>query len=90
MKEQRIEAIEGNAWISGVIDRLMLDGDTARIVDFKTDRVNTPDELRERHAAQLHAYALIVSKITGIPPEHITCTIVSTHLKTTGELLPES
>lgn len=81
MKEQRIEAIDGNEWISGVIDRLMLDGDAARIVDFKTDRVNTPDELRERHAAQLHAYARIVSKITGIPPEHITCIIVSTHLK---------
>lgn len=81
MKEQRIEAIEENTWISGVIDRLILDGNAARIVDFKTDRVRTADELRKRHAAQLNAYARIVSKITGIPRERIECIIVSTHLK---------
>ena len=36
MKEQRIEAIDGNVWISGVIDRLVIDGNSACIVDFKT------------------------------------------------------
>lgn len=81
MKEQRIEAIEGNFWISGVIDRLTLDGDTACIVDFKTDRVDTMEQLRERHRAQMEAYARIVSRITGIPGERIDCILLSTHLK---------
>ena len=83
MKEQRIEAIDGNNWISGIIDRLILDGGGARIVDFKTDHADTPEQLRERHANQLNAYARIVSRITGIPLERITRTIVSTCLKET-------
>ncbi len=83
MKEQRIEAIDGNNWISGIIDRLILDGGGARIVDFKTDHADTPGQLRERHANQLNAYARIVSRITGIPLERITRTIVSTCLKET-------
>lgn len=82
MKEQRIEAIDGNIWISGVIDRLVIDGDSACIVDFKTDHADTAEQLRERHGVQLQAYARIVSKITGIPTSHIRRVIVSTHLKT--------
>ncbi len=83
MKEQRIEAIDGNKWISGVIDRLILDAGRARIVDFKTDHAESPEQFRQRHADQLNAYARIVSRITGIPPENITRVIVSTHLKKT-------
>ena len=83
MKEQRIEAIDGNSWISGVIDRLLLHDGSACIVDFKTDHADTPGQLRERHANQLNAYARIVSRITGIPLERITRTIVSTCLKET-------
>lgn len=83
MKEQRIEAIDGNSWISGVIDRLLLHDGSACIVDFKTDHANSPEQLRERHSNQLNAYARIVSRITGIPPERIACIIVSTHLKET-------
>ena len=83
MKEQRIEAIDGNNWISGIIDRLILDDGAAVIVDFKTDHADTPEQLRERHANQLNAYARIVSRITGIPLERITRTIVSTCLKET-------
>lgn len=86
MKEQRIEAIDGNSWISGVIDRLILHEGSARIVDFKTDHADYPEQLRERHSSQLNAYARIVSRITGIPPERITCTIVSTYLKETVQV----
>lgn len=84
MKEQRIEAIDGNNWISGIIDRLILDDGTAVIVDFKTDHAESPEQLRERHSNQLNAYARIVSRITGIPLERITRIIVSTCLKETG------
>ena len=78
-----IEAIDGNSWISGVIDRLLLHDGSACIVDFKTDHADSPEQLRERHSNQLNAYARIVSRITGIPPERIACIIVSTHLKET-------
>ncbi len=81
MKEQRIEAIDGDKWISGIIDRLHLNGDHATIIDFKTDRTDSPDELRHRHADQLKAYAAIVARITGIAPDKITCILVSTHMK---------
>lgn len=83
MKEQRIEAIDGNVWISGMVDRLVIDGKTAHIIDFKTDQVDTEEKLRQRHSAQLQTYACIVSKITGIPDGQIRRTIVSTCLKTT-------
>ena len=83
MKEQRIEAIDGNNWISGIIDRLILDDGAAVIVDFKTDHAESPEQLRERHSNQLNAYARIVSRITGIPLERITRIIVSTCLKET-------
>lgn len=86
MKEQHIEAIDGNSWISGVIDRLILHEGSARLVDFKTDHAVSPEQLRERHSSQLNAYARIVSRITGIPPERITCTIVSTYLKETVQV----
>ena len=86
MKEQRIEAIDGNSWISGVIDRLILHEGRARIVDFKTDHADSPEQLKERHSSQLNAYARIVSRITGIPLERITCTIVSTYLKETVQV----
>lgn len=81
MKEQRIEAIEGNNWISGVIDRLIIHHDSATIIDFKTDRVSSAEQLKDRHAEQLTAYARIVSRITGIPQEKISCIIISTYLK---------
>ncbi len=86
MKEQRIEAIEGDKWISGIIDRLQLNGDHATIIDFKTDRTDSPDELRARHADQLNAYAAIVARITGIKPQNIACVLVSTHMKRVVEL----
>ncbi len=86
MKEQRIEAIDGDKWISGIIDRLHLMGDHALIIDYKTDRTDSPDELRARHSKQLQAYARIVSRITGIPTENIACVLVSTYMKRIVEL----
>lgn len=86
MKEQRIEAIEGQAWISGVIDRLIITGNTAHLVDFKTDRVATEEELKTRHQEQLNIYARIIANIIGIPLEHIRQSIVSTHLQSVIEL----
>ncbi len=85
LKEQKIEAWSGDEhsaeWISGTIDRLVLRHNSAHIIDFKTDRIDCPESLVDRHSAQLASYRDVVSRATGIPLEAILCTLVSTHLK---------
>ncbi len=80
MREQNIEFVDECKWISGTIDRLVIDGNKATIIDFKTDRC-TIEEMKNRHTAQLHTYAEIVSQITGIPLDSIECKLVSTKHK---------
>lgn len=80
MREQNIEAVDTDKWISGTIDRLVIDDNKATIIDFKTDRCSV-EEMKNRHTAQLHAYAEIVSQITGIPLDNIECKLVSTKHK---------
>lgn len=80
MREQNIESVDAEKWISGTIDRLVIDGNRATIIDFKTDRCSI-EEMKNRHTAQLHAYAEIVNQITGIPLDNIECKLVSTKHK---------
>lgn len=87
MKEQRIEAIDGNSWISGVIDRLLLHDRKRLHRGLQDGPCGLSGAIAERHSNQLNAYARIVSRITGIPPERIACIIVSTHLKETIRIL---
>lgn len=52
--------------IQGVIDCFFENPDgTYTVVDFKTDRVNSPDILVQRHSTQLKFYAYAVSDMTG-------------------------
>ncbi len=84
-REQRIEAVIDGKWMSGVIDRLHVhsDGRTTvnlvEIIDFKTDRVETEAELKERYSAQLNAYRQAIEKIH--PAAEIRCLMVSTALR---------
>jgi hypothetical protein len=61
-REQPVDALVDGALISGVIDRLHLHRNSGgaveriEIIDFKTDAVETPDELAARHAGQMTAY----------------------------------
>jgi len=65
---------------NGSIDRLVLsvkDGApiAAEVIDFKTDRVTTPEEVEARskhHVAQMNAYRRAVSAMYGLEPEAVT------------------
>lgn len=80
-REQRIEAVINDKWMSGVIDRLHVHADEAlvEIIDFKTDRVVNAAELKERYASQMESYRAAVSRI--YPKAEIRSVMVSTILK---------
>ncbi len=81
-REQRIEAVLDGKWLSGVIDRLHVhrdsDGSATRveIIDFKTDRVDSAEELMARYAGQMEAYRCAMQAIH--PSAEVKCLLVST------------
>ncbi|MGJ8632991.1 MAG: UvrD-helicase domain-containing protein [Luteolibacter sp.] len=77
-REQRIEAVIDEKWISGVIDRLHVSEDLVEIIDFKTDKVASTEELTETYQSQMQAYAKTIGKI--YPDQTVRCTLVSTAL----------
>ncbi|MFD2255559.1 UvrD-helicase domain-containing protein [Luteolibacter algae] len=85
-REQGVEAVIDDKWISGVIDRLHVhyDGNhtvtSVEIIDYKTDRVNDAAELRMRYSGQMEAYRKIVASI--YPEARVSCILVSTALLT--------
>ena len=86
--EQSIDAIEGEKWISGTIDSLVLtrSGDkavAAHIIDFKTDirRGDTAAAqdalLCDTHRAQMKAYHALICKAYNLPPHAVSVTLIS-------------
>jgi ATP-dependent exoDNAse (exonuclease V) beta subunit len=74
-------------WVSGIIDRVVLERDkkgawtSAVILDFKTDDVSDPATLQERargYAPQLALYAQAVSRLTHLPPDSIRTALIFT------------
>ncbi len=65
--------------IQGVLDCLFVKGDTAVIVDYKTDRVKTETELVDRYKTQLDMYTLAIKQNRGLSTE--ACYIYSFALK---------
>jgi len=84
-REQRIEAVTDGKWMSGVIDRLHVhldaDGNATKveIIDFKTDRVKSTEELKARYAGQMEAYRKAISAI--YPAAKLKSILISTALK---------
>ena len=52
--------------VQGVIDAFFVQGDKVSVVDYKTDRVDTADELIRRYRKQLEYYGEAVGKLTGL------------------------
>ncbi len=83
-REQRIEAVLDGKWLSGVIDRLHVHRDSAgsattvEIIDFKTDRVDSAQELMARYAGQMEAYRRAMQAIH--PEAEVKCLLISTAL----------
>jgi len=73
-REKRFEALVDGDWISGTIDRVVLDGDRATIVDFKTSSLpagTNPEDAAERHRAQLETYSAVVQRMTGLGEKNV-------------------
>jgi ATP-dependent helicase/nuclease subunit A len=83
-REQPVDAILREQWLSGTIDRLHIFRDAsaaaiaAEIIDFKTDTVATREELIARYSGQMAAYREVISRALGVP---VTCRLLSTRLK---------
>ena len=53
--------------MQGIIDVYFEETDGLTVLDYKTDRVKTADELKEKYHAQLDYYAEALEKLTGKP-----------------------
>lgn len=53
--------------VQGAVDLCLIEEDGIVIIDFKTDRVSSPDELKTAYAEQLNIYGQACEKIFGIP-----------------------
>ncbi len=80
--EKRFEMIVGdNEWVSGVFDRVNLFADRAQIIDFKTNRVDTDEEIDnaiDHYRSQMQTYRIALARLTGLAAESIECLLVFT------------
>lgn len=67
-----------NVIVQGVIDGLIINGNTGEIVDYKTDRVNSEEELCERYKGQMSIYKKAAEECYGL--QNVTVTLYSFHL----------
>lgn len=83
-REQPILAQRGGDYLSGVIDRLHVhesaSGQVTRVevLDYKTDAVESLDELAARYSAQMAAYRSALELV--FPGAEITCVLLSSRL----------
>ncbi len=59
--------IGGDTVVQGIADCVILEQGRGTIIDYKTDRVGTMEELRERYHSQLELYRAILEEYLGIP-----------------------
>jgi len=87
-RERAFEGVIDGMWITGVFDRVVIARDAAggaqtrvTVVDFKSDRVEDPEQMREaaeRHAGQLDLYRKVAAVLAGVESARIECQIVFT------------
>ena len=64
--------------VQGIIDGLIINGHNGEIVDYKTDRVETLEELCERYKGQMSIYKKAAQECFGL--QNVTVTLYSFHL----------
>jgi ATP-dependent exoDNAse (exonuclease V) beta subunit len=86
-RETPFELVLGDRWISGQFDRVHLHRDAAgralraEIIDFKTDRIASPESLAaatERHRPQLATYREALARLVALPESDIAAHLVFT------------
>ena len=60
---------EGEVLIQGVLDCYSVRGNAATILDYKTDRVNSEEELIRRYRVQMDLYAEALKRVKGLTVE---------------------
>ncbi len=91
-RERAFEVVVDGAWVSGVIDRVVVRRDAAgevvaaEVYDFKTERGVGDEVLAERHAAQLGLYRSVVARLTGLAGGAVRAFIVATAKRTLVEV----
>jgi hypothetical protein len=89
-RERPFEIVLDGEWISGVVDRVVLergvDGRARRatVYDFKTDRVEPGADLHAaaaRHAAQCEIYRRVVATLAQLAPAAVGCEVVFTRVR---------
>jgi ATP-dependent helicase/nuclease subunit A len=86
-REKSFEILLKGEWLSGTFDRVQIERDTAgnptraTILDFKTDRVATAEEIAEaasKYRPQLETYREVLQRMTGLPATAILCRLIFT------------
>ena len=78
-RERRFEILLEDRWLSGTFDRVVVEKDRATIIDFKTDRVKTDEDISkaiEKYRPQLDAYSDVLQRMTGLPRQAIGKTLL--------------
>ncbi len=65
--EPAVEVGEETVVVQGIADCVFREGDSLVLLDYKTDRVNTPEELIDRYRSQLTFYKQALEPILGLP-----------------------
>ena len=89
-RERAFELLVGDAWISGVFDRVVVErgaddrAQRATVFDFKTDAIAgeaDADAAVARHAAQVNLYRRAVARLTGLAESAVAAELVFTRLR---------
>lgn len=90
-REKSFEILLNGEWLSGTFDRVAIERDSdgtpvrATIIDFKTDRVATADEISEsagKYRPQLETYREVLQRMTGLSASVIGCCLIFTRSRT--------
>lgn len=77
--QKGISAADGEtAVVQGVVDGFIVNGNTGEVIDFKTDRVKSADELCERYKTQMWVYKRAAEECFGT--ENVKVTLYSFEL----------
>jgi hypothetical protein len=56
--------------IQGIIDAFLIEDNQIMLIDYKTDQVRTPSQLRDRYALQMQYYEEALTKLMNLPVTH--------------------
>ncbi|MGI8602826.1 MAG: UvrD-helicase domain-containing protein [Verrucomicrobiales bacterium] len=80
-REQTFEIIIDQKWVTGTFDRVIVEKDCIRIVDFKTDFAVQKGGIEEKvnaYRPQLEVYRIVAARLTGASEEAISAALILT------------